>query len=324
MLRRPRAAGLVLLSLAVLVGCGGGGKDPSSAVGGSNPSTRVAVLVLENHEAHVLDDPGAPYLSSLARNYALATNAFGLMHPSLPNYIALVTGRTAGITSDCVPSDCPVSGPSLVDQLEAHRISWRGYMESMPKPCFHYTGDELGRYAQRHNPFAYLTARLRAARALPEGRAVLGAAPRHAPRDVALQLDHAEPLPRHARLRRRRGRQWLRRTVPPLLRALGPNGVLILTFDEGTTEESCCNGAHGGQIATILAGDGARRSATYDQPVDHYSTLATVEALLGLPKLGDAPIGLQPDHPVDARRYVWATTRTTVGVAPCATAPAAL
>ena len=57
--------------------------------------------------------------------------------------------------------------------------------------------------------------------------------------------------------------------------------------DEGTTEAGCCNGAHGGRIATILAGDGARRSATYDQAVDHYSTLATIESVLGLSKLGD-------------------------------------
>jgi hypothetical protein len=282
MLRRRQAACLILLPLALLLGCGGGG-------GGSNAPTRVAVLVLENHEVgDILADPGVPYLSSLARKHAVATRAFALTHPSLPNYIALVAGRTAGVTTDCVPSECPVTGPSLVDQLEAHRMSWRGYMESMPKPCFHQTADELGRYAQRHNPFAYLTevwsrpARCR--RVVPFSE---------------LRDDMRHGMPRFSWITPNLchdmhdcgvavGDRWLRRTVPPLLRALGPNGVLIITFDEGTTDESCCNGAHGGRIATILAGDGARRSATYDQPVDHYSTLATIESLLGLPKLGDA------------------------------------
>jgi hypothetical protein len=279
--RRLQAACLVLLPLALLLGCGGGG-------GGSNAPTRVAVLVLENHEVGgILDDPSAPYLSSLARKHAVATRAFALTHPSLPNYIALVAGRTAGITTDCVPSDCPVRGPSLVDQLEAHGISWRGYMESMPKPCFHMSGDELGRYAQRHNPFAYLTAvwsrRSRCQKVVPFSD---------------LRDDMRRGMPRFSWITPNlchdmhdcgiaAGDRWLRRTVPPLLRALGPNGVLILTFDEGTTEASCCNGAHGGRIATILAGDGARRLATYDQPVDHYSTLATIGSLLGLPKLGD-------------------------------------
>lgn len=281
MLRRLQAACLVLLALTLLLGCGGGG-------GGSNAPTRVAVLVLENHEVgDILEDPHAPYLSSFARKHAVATRAFALTHPSLPNYIALVAGRTAGITTDCVPSDCPVTGTSLVDQLEAHGISWRGYMESMPKPCFHMSGDELGRYAQRHNPFAYLTAvwsrRSRCQKVVPFSE---------------LRDDMRNGMPRFSWITPNlchdmhdcgaaAGDRWLRRTVPPLLRALGPNGVLILTFDEGTTEAGCCNGAHGGRIATILAGDGARRSATYDQAVDHYSTLATIESVLGLSKLGD-------------------------------------
>jgi phosphatidylinositol-3-phosphatase len=126
MLRRLQAAWLVLLPLALLLGCGGGGGDASPAGRGSNAPTRVAVLVLENHEVgDILDDSRAPYLSSLARNHAVATRAFALTHPSLLNYIALVTGRTAGITTDCLPSDCPVTGPSLVDQLEAHGIPAR-------------------------------------------------------------------------------------------------------------------------------------------------------------------------------------------------------
>jgi len=288
MLRRLQAGCLVVLALALFAGCGGGGTEAPSAGGGSNPRTRVAVLVLENHEVgDILGDSRAPYLSSLARNHAVATSAFAVAHPSLPNYIALVTGRTAGITTDCTPSDCPVTGTSLVDQLEAHRISWRGYMESMPKPCFHMNGDELGLYAQRHNPFAYLTdvwsRPARCQKVVPFSE---------------LRGDMRHGMPRFSWITPNlchdmhdcgvaQGDKWLRRTVPPLLRALGPDGVLILTFDEGTTDAGCCNAANGGRIATILAGDGARRLAIYDQPVDHYSTLATIETLLGLPRLGD-------------------------------------
>jgi acid phosphatase len=38
-----------------------------------------------------------------------------VMHPSLPNYLALVSGSTQGIASDC--TDCVVSVPSLADTL---------------------------------------------------------------------------------------------------------------------------------------------------------------------------------------------------------------
>src|SRR4051794_11708499 len=166
-LRRGHPRGLLALAVLVFVGCAGGGTDPplraettrapARTATGDTP-TRVAILVLENHEAgSVLAGPQTPYLRSLARRYSLVAAGHGLAHPSLPNYIGLVTGRTGGITSDCVPSKCPVAGRSLVDQLEQAGLSWRGYIESMPSPCFRYASDELDRYAQRHNPFAYLT-----------------------------------------------------------------------------------------------------------------------------------------------------------------------
>src|SRR5205807_9453451 len=86
--------------------------------------TRVVVLVMENKDyGQVIGSAEAPYIGSLARRYALATGYYGVRHPSLPNYLALVGGSTFGITSDC--TDCAVHGTSLVDELERRRISWR-------------------------------------------------------------------------------------------------------------------------------------------------------------------------------------------------------
>ncbi len=93
----------------------------------------------------------------------------------------------------------------------------------------------------------------------------------------------------------------MRDTVPPLLRALGPRGVLVLTFDEGTTNESCCDGARGGRVAILLAGDGARPGATSSRAVDHYSTLATIEDILGLPRLGQRSIRANTDPAAETR-----------------------
>jgi hypothetical protein len=277
-----RLSALLLVALAALAGCDGG--NSTTAV----PS-RVALLVLENHEAtQVVGSSHAPYLSELAHRYAESSDGHGLAHPSLPNYLALVAGRTAGIKKDCVPSDCSVSGPSLVDQLEAAGVSWRGYMESMPRRCFHYAADELGRYAQRHNPFAYLTRVWRRPerchKVVPLSR---------------LRTDARRGLARFSWITPNlchdmhdcgvaAGEAWLRRTVPLLLRALGPRGLLIITFDEGSTDARCCGGAAGGRIVTVVAGPGARRGAVSTAPVDHYSTLATIEAVLGLPRLAGA------------------------------------
>jgi phosphatidylinositol-3-phosphatase len=278
-----RAPGLLAIALVVLVGCDGASKDTG------DERSRVAIIVLENHEAgSVLGSAETPYLNSLARRYALVAASHGLDHPSLPNYIALVTGRTAGIAGDCVPSECPVAGRSLVDQLEEAGISWRAYMESMPRPCFRYAGDELGRYAQRHNPFAYLTAVWRRPARCHKVVPLTG-----------LRADLRAGLPRFIWITPNlchdmhdcpaaTGDRWLRGTVPPLLQALGPRGVLVITFDEGTTDERCCGGAKGGRIATVVAGAGVRRGAVSNVPVDHYSTLATIETVLGLPRLAGA------------------------------------
>ena len=46
------------------------------------------------------------------------------------------------------------------------------------------------------------------------------------------------------------GDRFLSRLVPPLLAALGPRGLLFLTWDEGTSDDGCCRLASGGHIAT--------------------------------------------------------------------------
>ena len=204
-------------------------------------------MVLENHEVgDILGDPRASYLSSLAQKHAVATQAFALAHPSLPNYIALITGRTAGITTDCVPSDCPVTGPSLVDQLEAHGSPGAATLSRCRSRASTSVGMSSGgtRSATTRSPIC------------PPSGACARAA-RGSCRSPSSRDDMRHGMPRFSWITPNlchdmydcgvaAGDNWLRRTVPPLLRALGPNGVLILTFDEGTTDEGCCNAAHGG------------------------------------------------------------------------------
>ena len=82
--------------------------------------------------------------------------------------------------------------------------------------------------------------------------------------------------------------RFLAGLIPRLLREIGPHGFVILTWDEGTTDAGCCGEAHGGRIATIVAGPEIRRHATRRSPVDHYGVLRTIEDGLGLPRLGGA------------------------------------
>jgi len=285
---------LVLLAAVVLLAaCGSSSSAGSTSAAGTlrhparvapSAATRVAVIVMENHElGEIVGSHDAPYLTSLARRGALATQYFAITHPSLPNYVALISGSTHGIASDCPASACSVSGPSIVDQLEARHVPWRAYMEGMPHPCFYTSGDTVGEYAQRHDPFMYMR-RVRArrswcSRVVPFAR---------------LAADERRGLPRFAWITPNlcddmhdcpvaTGDRWLRAHVPALLRALGRHGLLLVTFDEGTSDRH-----GGGRVATIAAGGLARPGARWGAAVSHYGLLATVEDLLGLPRLGHA------------------------------------
>ena len=247
---------------------------------------RVVVIVMENKEASdVIGNPGAPYLNGLAQRYGYAARSYGITHPSLPNYLALVSGSTWGVNSDC--TDCRVEGQSIVDQLERARLPWRAYLQGMPHPCF--AEPFAGGYAKKHNPFAYFTGVMsdpsRCRRLVPLDRLDgdlkahrLGAFSFITP-DLCADT-HDCPLAT--------GDRFLARWVPRLLRAVGRRGYVIVTFDEGSSRAGCCGGAHGGRIATVVAGPAARRGARSDTPVSQYGVLRTVEDTLGLPHLGDA------------------------------------
>jgi hypothetical protein len=82
------------------------------------------------------------------------------------------------------------------------------------------------------------------------------------------------------------GDAWLRQWVEMILAspAWQAGGTLFVTWDEGTGSDN--------RVATlVLAPKAAGRTSA--RPYDHYSLLATMEDLMGLPRLGKAA-GAQP------------------------------
>jgi hypothetical protein len=271
-------------------GCGAApGKPLARGATAALPSSRgshVVIVVMENAEyREVIGSSEAPYVNALARRYGLAAQSFAITHPSLPNYLALTSGSTHGVSSDC--TDCHVSATNIVDQLEAAGISWAAYLEDVPKPCFHGAG--AGGYAKKHNPFIYYDDI--AASASRCGRLVGFGRLSH-----ALRSGH---LPTYAWITPNlcddghdcgvaAGDRFLARTMPALLRELGPHGLIVLTWDEGGSDQGCCGAARGGHVATIVAGPDVRRGGRMQNPIDHFGVLATIEQVLGLPPLAPA------------------------------------
>ncbi len=58
------------------------------------------------------------------------------------------------------------------------------------------------------------------------------------------------------------------------------NSLLVVTFDEGPAGQP-------NQIPTLVAGQHVK-PGTYDERADHYTILRTLEALYGLPGIGNA------------------------------------
>jgi len=82
---------------------------------GDDGPTHVFYIAMENHGyAEVIGNPQMPFTNSLARKYAVATHYFGVTHPSLPNYLAMVSGSSHQIFDDCsAVKPIPSTTPSL-------------------------------------------------------------------------------------------------------------------------------------------------------------------------------------------------------------------
>jgi hypothetical protein len=135
-----------------------------------NPFQHVYVIMMENTgTADILGNPDLPYINHLIQSYGYDSNYFGVTHESLANYVAFITGNNWGTNSDDPTQQ--FNHTNLVDQLEAYHLSWKGYMESMPRVGFKgywYPDNEPAGtppsvtppnalYAIKHNPFTLMT-----------------------------------------------------------------------------------------------------------------------------------------------------------------------
>ncbi|MGD0460929.1 MAG: Ig-like domain repeat protein [Tepidisphaeraceae bacterium] len=88
----------------------------------------IVVLMEENHStADIYGSADAPFFNSLAAGGAEFTQSFGVRHPSEPNYLALFSGSTQGVTDD---GTYTFSGSNLASELQDAGLSFTGYAES--------------------------------------------------------------------------------------------------------------------------------------------------------------------------------------------------
>ena len=273
---------MVPLTIALL--CAGFVATPSSAgavtipasqpcgVNSTTAYSHVVWIMLENVGYSVIHSTSAPYLNSLADRCGLATNFLAISHPSLPNYIALTSGSTQGITDDGEPSTHVLQVPSIFSELNGN---WRTYAESMPSVCDRVTS---GDYAARHNPAVYyqpITAEC-------ERDDVPLNLPMNLSADFTMIVPnicddmHSCPVAT--------GDSWLRRYVPLIIQSpqyQSDSLALFITFDEndnGTTN----------RVPTIVVAPSVPRGEQVAIALTHYSLLLTTEQLLKVAPLAGA------------------------------------
>ena len=257
--------------------------------------SHVFVVVEENlGYAGTLATPG---FAALAKRYALATQYYGVSHPSLPNYLAMTSGSTWGITSDC--TDCYVRAPNLASQLGAAKVSFGAYMQGIPGPCFlaQYGGSD---YASKHDPFRYYddvrSSRSLCSHIVPESGlpALLSGPAAKVPRFVWVTPDLCNDGHDCASTV---AAAWLTRFVGQVTASAAwkQNGALFVTWDESDSDNSAllasgkvASSGGGGRIATLVIAPHVRRGLRVGVGYNHYSLLATIEDAFGLPLLGQA------------------------------------
>jgi hypothetical protein len=251
---------------------------------------KVMVVVMENQGySQAL---GQPYIGQLAQQYGVATQSYGFGHPSLPNYLQLVSGSNEGVTDDGSPSAHSFpSVPTLADQLVTAGYSVAAYAESLPSD----PSNDSGLYAVRHNPWPYFPS---APITVKDSSALVPDLNGASPPDFVwytpnLTNDGHTGVPTDTEANELADAGAFLSSFIPSVQATSwyrSGGQIIIEWDEGPdSDTSGINGGTGGHVATIVV---SQYLATTPQQspgqVDSAGILASIEHIYQVPFLGQA------------------------------------
>jgi hypothetical protein len=252
----------------------------------------VVVVIEENHAYNeLIGSANAPYINELAKGGTLFTDSHGIGHPSQPNYLALFSGSTQGVTGDgCLVGKTPFKTPNLGAALITKGFTFKGYAENMPAMGFlgctslssSVTVGHL--YARKHTPWVNWLGT--GHNCIPDSLSVpMTAFPKNFKKlptvsfvvpDMDNDMHNIGFAGDAAAIRR--GDHWLKENIAKYADwAKKHNSLLIVTFDEDDYSTQ-----NGNKIPTIFYGAGVNQGE-YSKLVNHYHILHTLEVMYGLP-----------------------------------------
>ncbi|MFG1878759.1 alkaline phosphatase family protein [Sphaerisporangium sp. NPDC049003] len=261
----------VASAIGLIVGLGlWAGAGTSSAASVPSPS-HVVVVVLENHAySQVIGSSSAPYINSLKTGGANLTQFYAETHPSQPNYYAMFSGGTQGITGDGCVTIGFSSAANLGSELIAAGKTWASYNEGLPSQGSTVCTSSGGKYAQKHNPWFGF-------RNVPASTAYTMA---QFPTDYTRLPTVSFVVPDLCNDMHdcsvSTGDTWLKNKLGAYATwAKSNNSLLVVTFDED-------NRLSGNRIATVVYGQPVVPGSTSATTYNHYNLLRTLEDMAGL------------------------------------------
>lgn len=242
----------------------------------------VVVVIFENTDLEVT--LSQPFFSSLTKKGALLSNYSAITHPSQPNYIALVSGSTHGVTGN---DNVTLSAKHIGDRLEETGKQWKVYAETYPGNCF--LGVASGDYARRHVPFlSFESIQNNPTRC---GNIVESSQFQRDIDSVHLPT-YSLFIPNNKSNGHNTGiafaDSWAAKTFGSLVEDIASNPskdtLFIITFDEGNPSQPTASDRN--QVYTLLIGAGIRKNTVSQKPYNHYSLLKTIENIIEIPSLG--------------------------------------
>lgn len=239
--------------------------------------------MLENHAyEQIIGNSAAPFINQLANQGALFAHSYAITHPSEPNYLALFSGSTQGVTSDA----CPVTfaAPNLASSLLAAGKTFAGYSEGLP--AVGSAVCDSGEYARRHVPWADFT---NIPVTVNQPFSSFPSADFNSLPTVSFVIPNVCDDMHDCSVAS--GDAWLSAHLSSYATwAMTHDSLLVVTWDED--DDTSVN-----QIATIFVGQQVQ-PGRYSQAITHYNVLATIEAAYGIARTGSAATSA----PID---YIW-------------------
>lgn len=215
------------------------------------------------------------YIHALAKRGMLLTQSYGITNPSQPNYLALFSGSTQGVTSNQCPNT--FDSANLASALLDKGLTFASYAESLPA-----VGDlscSSGAYQRKHNPVTNWQGTR-----LPAGlNQRFSDFPKVSSGDFSRLPTVSFVIPDQDNDMHdggfERADEWLKKNIAPYVDwAMKHNSLLVLTWDEDDYIE-------GNHVVTILVGPMVNQGSS-DQRINHYGVLRTLLDFYGLPAIG--------------------------------------